>query len=149
MVVAGFSFCTEPRPLPMRHSHTGMRCTQTHSKYTVDSVWENKYQLSIFIYEIKVLRLEMLTSQPASQSAKTLYVRIMHANVYKIHQTSVQFIFLSSQRIKALILKWNSIQFAEKVPFRKWENQQWSRAKRSGNSKKKICDENADKPQNW
>lgn len=114
MVVAGFSFCTEPRPLPMRHSHTGMRCTQTHSKYTVDSVWENKYQLSIFIYEIKVLRLEMLTSQPASQPKPYTFVLCMRTYIKYTRRAFSSFFY----RLKGLRhWFWNGTQFNSQKKF--------------------------------
>lgn len=94
-----------------------------------------------FLYEIKVLRLEMVASQPA--------VLIMHANEYDTpDEHSAQF-FLSSVRINALIFKCNSNQFTQEniSSILKMGKSTMKSHTKIREQYKKICDENEDKPQ--
>lgn len=117
-----------------------------HTEHT-STVCENKYQLSIFICEMKCNKNKNESPSSGNTCQPTLSARIMHANGYNTpDEHSVHLFFLSSQRIKALIFNCNSIQFnsqeKNEVPFRKWQK---PTMKQYTQIREKICDGKADK----
>lgn len=122
---------------------------QTHSKpYTVhtSTVCENKYQLSIFICEMKCNKNK--NESPSSGNACQPTLSVLCTQTVTIHQTSIQFIFFF-YRLKGLrhwfsnAIRFNSIRKKKmKFHFANGKNQQWNSTPRSG---EKMCDGKADK----
>lgn len=125
---------------------------QTHSKpYTVhtSTVCENKYQLSIFIFEMKCNKNKNESPSSGNASQPTLSARIMHANGYNTpDEHSIHLFFYRLKGLRhwfSTAIRFNSIRKKKmKFHFANGKNQQWNSTPRSG---KKSAMEKRIKPQ--